>query len=354
MNPIRILFFLLGALVSLAGCKNEAPRTPAGDAPHATIDAAKPSGAAVEASGHPGETADSAPPASHADAGRVIDLRTFPLFENGEILERTLAKASYRVNGDDPAQGVAFYRKELVAAGWKLAAEENDETRRYHAMHWTRDGFMLDMIVMYHPHEKGVMVFATNAGNVDTRLLPRHGGAMPTLAGFGRTTFTAEAPLDEVAKATREELTKLGWLITSVPGADPQREQGVRDIARTIQRGMALDATFEAKDGMTEVAYHARLLSEELPIADAAGAVEFLETPLQLFYATKKDPVETLDFHRTELAKLGWTPRPGTDSISPEGKALVIFDAPEKTPLRLELLVRDKDYTIVLLASAPK
>ena len=62
---------------------------------------------------------------------------------------------------------------------------------------------------------------------------------------------------------------------------------------------------------------------------------------------------KTLEFHRKELPVLGWTMRAGTDKID-KGATTVMWDAPEKEPLRLELVALKEGHTAVLIARAPK
>jgi hypothetical protein len=95
----------------------------------------------------------------------------------------------------------------------------------------------------------------------------------------------------------------------------------------------------------------------ELPIMpEAKGVVQFLgdSNHVHLFYSMPATGAEkVLDFYRKELPALGWTMRAGTDKIE-DGKAKVILEAPEKKPLRLELLADEQGTAVLIAASLPE
>ncbi len=354
----------VGFAFVFAGCgQAEAPKVPSGAAPVvATSVAPRASAPAVDEPAALKDKVAAQPvsPASVVEAIRVIDVRKFPLPDGGKdlIKSETVRKGerssahdlSYRLRRLDGAPVAQFCRTKLTEAGWKLA--DKPASKDFFEFTGIKQGFFLSGTVYENRAAGELAVRLTNHGNIDSRTLPRL--AMTELKDndVSRTIYLTDAKPDAVIEFMRAELKKSGWREVRDETGKIDMEPGFPVHLRFIQRGIEIGLSVEDKKGKTEVWNKVLLLDVELPIMpEAKGVVQFLGYYhyIHLFYAMPTTaPEKVLEFYRKELPALGWTMRAGTDKIE-DGKAKVILEAPEKDPLRLELLA-DKQGTLVLIA----
>jgi hypothetical protein len=297
-----------------------------------------------------------------------MDLRKFPLPDGGKDLYKSAAgeprsgkdlylrarALSYVLRRSDGAQVAQFCRARLAESGWKLA--DKPASQDYFEFTGIKQGFLLSGSVYENRAAGELGVSITNHGNIDSRTLPRFAGAQLKDNDAGRTIYLTHAKPDAVLEFTRAELKKGGWREVRDQSGMIDMEPGFPVILRFIQRGIEITTSVQGKNGQTEVWNSVRLLDVELPIMpDVQGVVQFLGDTdhVHLFYTLPTTgPEKVLEFYKKELPVLGWTMRAGTDEIA-HGKAKVILEAPEKDPLRLELLA-DKQGTAILIAAVPR
>jgi hypothetical protein len=360
-----------GFALVLAGCgraeapKADAPKVAAPEAANgAAPTAAQKPPASTPGVFEPAATDKPAVPASLEEAARVIDLRKFPLPDDGKDLYKSaavpkgdrgkdLSKSAaalfYCLRRSDGAPVAEFCRTKLGEAGWKLRLSGTSPD--FFEFTGFKQGFFLTGSVYDNRAAGELSVAITNHGNIDSRTLPRFAGAELKDNDVGRTIYLTDAKPDAVLEFMRAELKKGGWREVRMPGGQIDMEPGFPVHLRFIQRGIEVGLSVQDKNDKTEVWNSARLLDVELPIMpEARGTVEFLGYShyVHLFYAMPTGPEKVLEYYRKELPAVGWTMRAGTDKIE-NGKAKVILEAPEKGALRLELLA-DKQGTFVLVS----
>ena len=268
----------------------------------------------------------------------------------GNVIHKLPAKVGYELLSADTAQASQFYRKKLAEAGWSLEPETADEQSGLRMFNGSKQDFSVSVTAVKNPNSGKAQVFVENQGNVDARTLPRFPGAKLDSAHFQSVSYRADARLEDVAEFIRTELKKQGWRDVIYAAKDPLKQPGLKDRVVGRQRGHEINAILKVEEGQTTVNCNVHLAQNELPIMpEATGAIEFLDTPLRLFYGVPTTPDRVLAYYRQELPKLGWTIVPGTDSIE-DGQAKITLEAAEQQPLRLELLEDEQGHTTILIS----
>ncbi|OAI56877.1 hypothetical protein AYO49_03385 [Verrucomicrobiaceae bacterium SCGC AG-212-N21] len=249
-----------GFALLLAGCdQTEAPKAPNGAAQSPAPPASAP--AVVElAAAKDQPAAQPASPASLDEATRVIDLRKYPLPDDGKDLYksaevpkgdrgkdllRSARALTYNLRRLDGAQVAQFVRTKLSEEGWKL--RDAPPSTDFFEFTGIKQGFFLSGSVYENRAEGLLAISITNHGNIDSRLLPRFAGAELKDNDVSRTIYLTDAKPDAVLEFTRAELKKRGWREVRMEGGLIDNEPGYPVILRFIQRGIEITTSVEGK-----------------------------------------------------------------------------------------------------------
>jgi hypothetical protein len=281
----------------------------------------------------------SGPPATPADAARLIDLTKFPLAPGAaEPNQQTVAGLSYSAPGK--VQDLfEFQRQRLTAQNWKeldgsyLSDQAASATFR-------RAGYSLSVSVFAAGADGMANVSINHHGNVSLGKLPVPQGATQLFAGPVSTSYVTETPAAETADAVRELLVAEGWEPYGAAG-DVQyfRQKAIRLSARVLSA--------PAQDGKTMIDYSSVLMSAELPAPPEAEDLRYSDTPTQIFFDTSLTHQEVAEYYAKRLAEWQWkatTEKP----IAVDFKKFQIFRNPPMDLLTLELTEVDGKSRVLL------
>jgi hypothetical protein len=271
-------------------------------------------------------------------------------------VQKSPVGSHFSIPKGDIAKAVAFYRTTLTEKGWKPAADPKlsqvYETKGAQ-LTFFKQGFALYAAIGVSPADGNLNAGLFHVGNIDARTLPRVAGASVVDALPVRTIYDTEAKQDAVKEFLRTELKKLGWQPYRRPSLGGNRDPAGADWElKFFNRAVNIDVTFMPQEGKTRVFTTVSVLREQLPVMPEAVAIEFGDEPLHLIYATPAELDKALEFHRQELAALGWKLRDGAGKTE-ETSVMLAFDAAGKEPLRLELL-RNQKVTFVRITRWPR
>lgn len=264
--------------------------------------------------------AEPGPPATVAEAIKVIDLRTF-------------VPADAKLQGGQPRIGMVMYvdkqktkaafdgvRTKLVDAGWTElpGGYQSDDNA---SGVFSKDGYKVGLSVYTDPTAgassgDAANVTLINYGNVDTATLPVPEGATKFYAASGSSSYLTEAKLADTVEACRKLLVAAGW----VPYGDGGKADNYRmlDFKRNAIHLSASLTIAPAQNNKTSITYSTQVLSADLPVPPGAPDARYNDGDTTMrFDWPSEDGKPVTDFYKTELTKLGWKPtseKPITDS----------------------------------------
>jgi len=267
------------------------------------------------------------PPATVAEAARIVDLAKLPLYSGATFGGRRRLGSLYYEAPATVQAAFEFHAKQLSERGFGQAPG-TPITEQYASATFLRDGFKLSLSVFPAGNPGKTNVTMTCHGNVDFAALPVAGDAKLFFVGPASAMFLSEAPAKTVAEGCRKLLLEKGWEPYGVAG-DSQF------FRRNAIRLTAFVAVAPAQGGKTMITYSTELMSVELPAPPFAQNLQYADTTGALSFLSSTEPAEIFGFYRQALAKANWEPTT-TNPVQDRGKAFQIFRNPAKDMLTLE------------------
>lgn len=267
-------------------------------------------------------------PATVAEAGKTLDLATFPILEKAETpASRRLASLSYSVSGE-VSRVFETQRRELTNRKW-TELPNSYVTDQAASGSFTKDGYSLSLMVYPAGAPGKVSVTLNNHGNVALAKLPVPPGAKPFFGGPVNIMYVTEAPVVETTEACRKLLLERGW--------EPYGDAGdTRYYKQNAVRLSARASSAPAQGGKTIIDYSTVLMSVDLPAPTETEGLQYADVTTHLQFETKAAESEMVDFYRQTLAKAGWEAT--TENPVKSGfQSVLIFRNPQKDLLTLEL-----------------
>ena len=269
-------------------------------------------------------------PATLAEAARVLDLRTFPMLEDGRLKGmRLLAELSYEVEGSVKPV-FEFQRETLTAQGWKELPDATIGDDSASAV-FTKQGFTINVSVSTYVVQKegAVEVSIKNRGNVDLEKLPVPAGLAPTYSFPLQVIYVTEADADATAQECRQLLLDRGWTPYGSAGDTVYFKQNAVKLHARV-------STHEAQPGKTFINYNTELLSADIPVPDDADDPTYIDRMKTLSFEYSPEKIDELvAFYIGELAPGGFRPTgepAGTDNVT-----TLVFLNREKDAIRLDM-----------------
>jgi hypothetical protein len=278
-------------------------------------------------------------PATVDEAAKVLDLRTFPLLEQGTAEHKSLGMLRYEALADAKA-AFEFQRRQLTQRGWKeLPGSTLDKSASMGQ--FTKDSFGLAVStypLMGDPKKEGYSsITLVNHGNVDLSKLPIPPQTKPFYSSGGEASYLCDASVAEVAKACRELLTKAGWEPYGSASSDPNSPMDY--FKRNAVRIQCWVSTAPAQGNKTILKYHSELLSADLPFPPDAPDPRYSDLDKSMRYDYPGEEIApVVNFYQQKLTAMGWkatTERPITDDRSKT--AFLIFGNSQKDLLSLDM-----------------
>lgn len=267
------------------------------------------------------------PPATVAEAVRIVDLASLPLSPGATFSgRRRLASLFYEAPATVQA-AFDFHAKQLNERGFRQA-QGSQVTEQYASATFLKDGYKVSAMVFPAGKAGKVNVTLTCLGNVDVSSLPVAADAKPFFSGPASAMFLSEAPAKKVAEGCRALLIEKGWEPYGVAGDSQFFKQNAIRLTAFI-------AAAPAQGEKTMITYSGELMSVELPAPQFAQHVQYADSTTALSFQTAKKPVEVFDFYRQSLAKAKWEPTT-KNAIDDRGRKFQIFRNPAKDMLTLE------------------
>ncbi len=285
------------------------------------------------------DTVESGPPATVAEAAKLLDLATFPLVRGAEKPnDRHLAGLSYNAAGA-VKEVFEFQRKQLSGQKWKElpGGYISDQTT---SATFARNGFSVSVSVYPTGKDGAVNVMIINHGNIQLSKLPVPPGVKPFFGGPANASYITETPVEKTSQDCRKLLLEQGWQPYGAAG-DVQffKQNAIRLAARV--------SSAPAQGGRTVIDYSTLLMSSDLPAPADSEGLQYTDTPTQLFFDTKATQQDVVSFYRQTLAKAAWEPT--TENLMKiDFKELMIFRNPQEDMLTLELTDVDGKTRVLL------
>lgn len=207
----------LASVFLIAGCGDQPKAEEKSNPAAAAADASSPATKNVESTTTPAAPAKSAPLAAPAvledvrQFAQVLDLGKLPVPTGGTLGESSPTRFHASVPLAVPA-AVDFYVGKLDALGWKKAGPKTMETvtDSFAQLQLDKNGYLLTMTAMPgEPKQTGVSI--EQAGDLDSRTLPRLDGAEDQYSDHGSSLYFTSVKFDAAAAALRKLLKAGGW-----------------------------------------------------------------------------------------------------------------------------------------------
>ena len=322
---------------AIAGAKAPASDQPADEPlPAAPEDAADapgqemtPGGPSATVAGSPGA------PATLAEAARVLDLRTFPMMEGGQLKGmRLLAELSYEVEGSVKPV-FAFQRENLTAGGWKELPDSNVSDDAASAV-FTKAGFTIQVSVSTYIAQKegSVRVMIKNRGNVDLEKLPVPAGLTPSFSFPIQLSYTTEADTAATAQECRQLLLAQGWTPYGSAGDTVYFKQNAVQLSARV-------SAHEAQPGKTFINYSTELLSADIPVPADADKPEYIDGMKTLSFGYSPEKLhEVVTFYDKELASGGF--KSTGEAVGVDNVTTLVFLNQANEAITLEMTIWDE------------
>jgi hypothetical protein len=285
------------------------------------------------------DTVESGPPATVAEAAKVLDLATFPLVKGAEKLNhRHLAGLSYNAPGT-VKEVFEFQRKQLTEQKWKELPGSYISDQAASAA-FARNGFSVSVSVSPSGDDGAVSVTIINHGNIQLSKLSIPAGVKPFYGGPVNASYITETPVEKTSEECRKLLLEQGWQPYGAAG-DVQffKQNAIRLSARV--------SSAPAQGGKTVIDYSTLLMSRDLVAPADTEGLQYTDTPAQLFFDTKATQQDVVNFYQQTLAKADWEATT-ENLIKIDFKELMIFRNPQEDMLTLELTDVDGKTRVLL------
>ncbi len=248
-------------------------------------------------------TAAEAPPATAAEAAKVLDLAKFPRAPKSDPpSQASLARLSYSVPGS-LTDAYAFQKKALTGMGWKeLPGAYSSE--QYASGTFAKQGFTLSVSALPDGDKVGVSVI--NHGNVELAKVPVPSGMKSLYAGPVSLMLVTAAAQDVTKSACRKLMEQAQWEAYGTPGDS----MFFRKNAVLLQVNVS---AAPAQDNQTVVTLSSELMSVELPCPKEARDAQYSESTTALSFDTPQSSEDVAAFYKKALGALGW--KPTTDNL---------------------------------------
>ena len=265
-------------------------------------------------------------PATVEQAGKVLDLATFPLMDTAKPTdERHVANLSYLATGA-VKKAFEFNRKAFVEQGWK-ELPNSSVTEQSASASFSRNGFIVFVSVT--PTGDGnVSVRLQNQGNVKPGKLPVPSGAKPVYVGDSTAMYETAAAVAATADAIRSLFVAQGWVPYGTAGDSDYFKQNAILATATV-------SSAPARGGKTMIQYSNQLISADIPAPPNVEDLRYVDEPPELTFATANQDA-IVDFYRKTLAAAGWQSTLD-HMVDVDEKPTMIFRNPAKDMLTLAI-----------------
>jgi hypothetical protein len=117
-----------------------------------------------------------------------------------------------------------------------------------------------------------------------------------------------------------------------------------------LQGPATIEVYLAPQGDQTQVILSVALLREQFPLLSDAKGIEFDKSAPLLLYFSPSQIEDVLAQHHEQFAELGWQARAPAEGD--EGKGILVFDAPRRQPLKLEVL-KTGNGTLVQISRLP-
>jgi hypothetical protein len=311
--------------------------------------------ASASAKGDPAKPAEAAPakpaePATPEQAAKVIDLRTFPLMEGGQIGGIfTLGILMYEAPGTAKA-AFEFQRRELVKRGFQEQPGGYFTDDSGFAL-FTKDGFRVSVSTGSGREKGNASVTLVNDGNVDLAKLPVPPGVKPFHPRPTEASYTTTAKVADTAAACRKLLIAAGW--QPIKQSSGGRNQPDSTMEHFKWNGIDLQLwvmTTPAEGGKTLIRYSTELLQVDFPVPPEVASYDYHDSAKFLRFAVPTERSdELIAFYQDRLTKKGWeaaTDKPIVDEQ--KGQKFLVFRNAAKDLISLTLYRHDEEVQVKL------
>ncbi len=241
-------------------------------------------------------------PATAKTAATLLDLRTFPVPEDAELVSpRRLANLSYQTAAA-LSDAVAFAKDGLQKAGWKeLPGGYSDA--QYASGTFFKEGFHASLTAAPATSDDGKPRIGLNLvqhGNIDFEKIPKPADLQKLYAGPVSIILLSPASVEDARTQCSEALLKAGWITYS--GAD----DGPRFFKRNAIRLTVFVVAAPAQQNKTSVTYSAELMSVELDPPPESTLIHYADSITSLNFDSKLSIDDVVAFYRKQLESLGW------------------------------------------------
>lgn len=303
MTKMQLRRFLVVSIVLVlpaVALAQAAPKAPAKKAATAK---------AAPATAKPPEVAPTkaAEPATPEQAAKVIDLRTFPLMEGGQVGGmHTLGILMYEAPGT-PKAAFEFQRRELVKRGFQEqpGGYLSDDTN---TALFTKEGFRVSASSGSGREKGHASITLVNDGNVDLGKLPVPPGVKPFYPRPTEASYTTSAKVAETAEACRKLLIAANWQPYGRSSVDDNDGSSMHYFKRNGIQLHLWVMTTPAEGGKTLIRYSTDLLQVDLPAPpEMATAADYTDSQKTLRFDAPKETTDAIvAFYQQQMPKLGW------------------------------------------------
>jgi hypothetical protein len=193
---------------------------------------------------------------------------------------------------------------------------------------FSRDGFIVSLMVIPVGGAGQVSVAYTHHGNIDLAKLPLPPGTKPMFAGPASAMFLSTATVEQTGEALKKLLLEKGWQPYGTAG-------GSLFFKQNAVRLKAFIVAAPAQAGKTMITYSSELMSADLPAPANALGAQYSDANTQLLFDTDASLAEVVDFYRETLGKSGWKPTL-SHPVKIDSKDTLLFLSPQKDLITLE------------------
>lgn len=276
-------------------------------------------------------------PATVQAAAKVLDLRSFAIPKDAELVSpRRLANLSYQTAAP-VAEAAAFVKDALTKSGWQeLPGGYSDA--QFASGTFAKNSFHVSLSASPSTSKDGkpqTTVSLLQHGNVDFEKLPKPANLEKLYAGPVSIILTSPASVDDTIAQCREALEKAGWIPYSGEG------DGARFFKHNAVRLSVYVAAAPAQQDKTSVQYSAELMSVELDPPPDSTQIHYADSTASLHFDSSQSLDDVMSFYREQLTAAGWkatTENPIKDGLY----TTLIFGNAAKELLTLELSTVDE------------
>jgi hypothetical protein len=271
-------------------------------------------------------------PAEAADTrqlARVLDLSKLAAPEGATMGLQSPTHMQVGVPLPVPA-AVDFYVKKLDALGWKREGPATSEsiTDSFAQLGMCKDGHLLRITAIGGQPKESSITFE-QAGNLDSRTLPRIEGAEDQFSDQSSSLYFAKAKIDEATATLRRLLNAAGWQEYDRAFSQKAVRPDAEDLLfrkKAYSLGVSISKP-AARPNMIAVQYFVKTLARDLPAPADAKHVEIEDSRWILKCEVPGDLKSAADYYRTAMREIGF---PDPPRETPFGKELALsFESPD-------------------------